>query len=785
MMLFTTNRSSRRTARRVLSTASIRTVENLEPRQQQQQQQQHSEYPHLFSPLTLHNGKLILPNRLVMGSMHTGLEGHSIPNVVEKYILQHKHGHEDLSRMAKYFQERAKGGIGLMVTGGIAPNMEGWVGPFAAKLTTHDEMEQHKVVTEAVHSVPIPMMDGTTVTPKICMQILHTGRYAYHPMAVSASKTKSPISPFKAKALTVGGVERTIRDFVHCAILAQQAGYDGVEIMGSEGYLLSQFLCPRTNLRNDAYGGNLENRSRLALEIIKQTRQATGDDFIIIFRLSLLDLVEGGLRWDEVVELAQRVETAGASIINTGIGWHEARVPTIATSVPRGAFVRPTAALKESGLISIPLVATNRINMPQVAESILASGASDMVSMARPLLADPDFLNKARTGRSDEIVTCIACNQACLDHAFVGKTASCLVNPRACHEMELEIKLLPEDQRKVIGVIGAGPAGCAFAIAAAQMGHSVTLYDQAADIGGQFNMAKRVPGKEEFHETIRYFQVMMKKLNINVKLETTMTVKDMEDDTSKEKWIVSTGVIPRDPQIPGMDHPKVLSYIDVLRNNAPVGKKVAVIGAGGIGFDVSEFLLHHDGTDKTVGDLDISEWWGEWGVDPSNNGQGGLKDTEFRKPLREIILIQRKKGKLGAGLGKTTGWIHRATLIKSKAVEMVNGASYDKVDDDGNLHIITMDGKKRIVEVDNIVVCAGQVVKNELEVMTKGTPLERKVFTIGGAFEAGELDAKRAIDMATRLAVRIHEDEVIPGQHKFQSNIGAEEKMMKLLKKYT
>ena len=746
-----------------------------------------AEFPHLFSPLTLHQGRLILPNRLLMGSMHTGLEGHSIPRWVETHILHHDsnstHDKDDLSRMAKYFQDRAQGGVGLMVTGGIAPNMEGWVGPFAAKLTTVQEMERHKVVTEAVHSVSVG--GNVAYTPKICMQILHTGRYAYHPMAVSASRTKSPISPFTAQALTRFGVQRTIRDFVRCASLAQQAGYDGVEIMGSEGYLLSQFLCPRTNQRQDEYGGTLENRSRLALEIIQQTRQATGDDFIIIFRLSLLDLVEGGLRWDEVVELAQRVEAAGASIINTGIGWHEARIPTIATSVPRGAFVRPTAALKESGLIGIPLVATNRINMPQVAEDILASGASDMVSLARPLLADPEFLNKAASGRSDEINTCIACNQACLDHAFVGKTASCLVNPKACHELELVTVLLPPEQRKTIGVIGAGPAGCAFAIAAAQMGHSVTLYDQATELGGQFNMAKRVPGKEEFHETIRYFQVMMKKLNVNVKLKTPMTFKDMENDISKDKWIVATGVDPRDPKIPGMEHPKVLSYIDVLRHNAPVGKKVAVIGAGGIGFDVSEFLLHHDGHDKQAKDVDMNEWWAEWGVDPSNKDRGGMKEMEFKPPFREIVLLQRKKGKLGAGLGKTTGWIHRATLVKSRAVEMVNGASYEKVDEDGNLHITTIDGTKRVLEVDNIVVCAGQVLKNELDVLAKGTAMEGRVFTIGGAFEAGELDAKRAIDMATRLAVRIHEDEVIPGHHKFESPMGAEEKVVRLLKKYS
>ena len=534
-------------------------------------------YPTLFSPLTLPNG-MILPNRVIMGSMHTGLEGHSIPAWFQQFALGMKHPHvtTNLDEMATYFTERAQGGVGLMVTGGIAPNREGWTGPFAAKLSTREEMELHKTVTAAVHDVKV--VEGSHTTAKICMQILHTGRYAYHPFSVSASSTKSPITPFKARGLSKGGIQQTTDDFVNCASLAQEAGYDGVEIMASEGYLLAQFLSPRTNFRNDEYGGSLENRARLPLEILKQIRQACGDDFIIIFRLSLLDLVEGGLQWDECVQMAQWIEAGGATILNTGIGWHEARIPTISTSVPRGAFVRPTAALKETGLISIPIVATNRINTPQVAEDILSSNASDLVSMARPLLADANFLNKAREGRADEINTCIACNQACLDHAFVGKTASCLVNPRAGHETELAKPiLLPKSGRKSICVIGAGPAGCAFAVTAAQRGHYVTLYDAHAEIGGQFHMAKRIPGKEEFNETLRYFRTMLQKEGVKLELNTTLSKKDMESKTNVDKWIVATGVKPRSLDIEGADHPKVLSYIDVLRHAVPVGRKVAVV----------------------------------------------------------------------------------------------------------------------------------------------------------------------------------------------------------------
>lgn len=673
-----------------------------------------------------------------------------------------------------------------MVTGGIAPNREGWTGPFAAKLSTVGEMEQHKKVTEAVHACQVPLEGGAPVSPKICMQILHSGRYGYHPLVVSASDTKSPISPFKAKGLTKAGLERTIMDFVQCASLAKEAGYDGVEIMGSEGYLISQFLCTRTNKRTDEYGGEkFENRMRFPLEIIKRTREAVGKDFIIIFRLSLLDLVKDGMSWDECLTMAQAVEDAGASMINTGIGWHEARVPTISTSVPRAAFARPTHLLKEAGVVEIPVVATNRINSPDVAEDLLESGVADMVSMARPFLADPELLSKSREGRTDEINTCIACNQACLDHAFVAKTASCLVNPRACQETNLEVKELPENQRLSVGVIGAGPAGCGFAVTAAQMGHKVTLYDRSDQIGGQFNMAKRVPGKEEFHETLRYFRTMLNKHGVDVKLGTDISLKDMEDNESTDKWIVATGVDPRTPNIPGLDHPNVLSYIDVLRNNAPVGKKVAIIGAGGIGFDVAEFLLHYDGTDKTPKDVDIEEFWESWGVDPNIEHRGGLiPPQDAGPPRREIIMCQRKKGKLGAKLGKTTGWIHRATLAKSQAVEMVDGVKYTKVDENGNLHI-ERQGMKRVLEVDNIVVCAGQLEKHDLETLAQDNEaLKQKVFTIGGAFFAGELDAKRAIDMGTRLATKIHDVSVVPGQHKFEAPMSSEEKLYKVLKRW-
>lgn len=755
-------------------------------------------YPTLFSPLNLGPDIGVLPNRALMGSMHTGLEGHTIPNMIVPWLMgDDPHHTNDLERMARYFQERAEGGVGLMVTGGISPNAVGIVGPFASKMTNHGEMLKHKLVTEAVHSVQVPMGDGgsssnpnDTVPARICMQILHTGRYAYHPFSVSASATKSPITPFKAKALSTSDVKSTIQDFVNCAVLAKEAGYDGVEIMGSEGYLLTQFLCPRTNNRTDEYGGSFENRARMALEIVRQTRQAVGKDFILIFRVSLLDLVDDALAFDECVALAQQLQDAGVTILNTGIGWHEARVPTISTSVPRGAFGFPTKNLKEQlgDALQIPVVATNRINDPSIAEELLTDGTCDMVSMARPFLADSELLKKSREGRAEEINTCIGCNQACLDHVFKAKTASCLVNPRACHETELNFKELPVEQRKNISVVGAGPAGCAFAVSAAQMGHTVTLYDQADDIGGQFNMAKRIPGKEEFYETLRYFRSQLKKYGVQLKMGTTVSYDQMRDEgDAVDKWVVSTGVNPRDPKIPGSENnPKVLSYIDVLRHKVPVGKRVALVGAGGIGFDVSEYLLHFDGNDKTATDLKNKDFWDEWGIDPSQTQRGGLlppDQQEKHEPQRQLYLLQRKKGKLGKTLGKTTGWIHRATLNKGN-VEMIGNVKYERVDENGHLHI-SQDGEKRVLEVDNVVICAGQVEHKELELSTKyDAALAAKVYPIGGAYFAGELDAKRAIDMATRLAIRIHEPEVVPGKHNFFAPPGPEEKMNTMLQRF-
>jgi len=766
-------------------------------------------YPHLFKPLRLRRENVVLSNRVLMGSMHTGLEGLSIPRFVLPFV-DGKSGHDHLSldKLAAYFRERAEGGVGLMVTGGISPNRQGWTGPFSSQLTNQREADLHRVVTRAVRDVRLPVARASsgshvedddslpiTVPSRICLQILHTGRYAYHPWAVSSSTTKSPISPFKARGLSRGGIRRTKDDFLRTAVLAREAGYDGVEIMGSEGYLLSQFLAPRTNTRNDEYGGpKLENRVRLPLEIVRETRAAVGDDFIVIFRLSLLDLVEGGLSFDESVQIAKWLEDAGVSIINTGIGWHEARVPTIATSVPRAAFAFPTERLAALKAVSIPLIATNRINDPDVAETLLRNNSETdlMVSMARPFLADPEFVNKAREGRKNEINTCIACNQACLDHVFVGKVASCLVNPRACHETELP-KPSPDnvDAPLNVAVIGAGPAGCAFAITAAQNGHNVTLYDKDDRLGGQFNMAKRIPGKEEFHETLRYFETMLNKHKVNIRLGTEITFDKMESMNDVDKWIVATGVDPRDPKIPGQDHPNVLSYVDVLKRKKPVGKRVAVIGAGGIGFDVSEYLIHYTGEDKIADEVSKEEFWHEWGIDSTLKERGGLAppDRHSDPDRRQLYLLQRKKSKLGAGLGKTTGWIHRATLNNSGAVEMISGVKYDEVDEKGHLHITVTDKKgrseKRVLEVDNIVVCAGQVEYDKLQVeATKSAALKEKVYTIGGAYMAGELDAKRAIDMGTRLALRIHDPAVTPGKHVMSSEPGIEESMFQLLKRF-
>lgn len=673
----------------------------------------HPKYPHLFEPLDL--GFTTIRNRTLMGSMHTGLE-------------EVKNGYE---RMAAYYGERAAGGVGLIVSGGIAPNVAGWTSPFGSRLTNKRTAEKHRQITEAVHK------HGG----KICLQILHTGRYGYHPFAVAPSPIKSPISPFKPWALSERGIQRTIRHFARCASLAQFAGYDGVEVMGSEGYLINQFIAKRTNHRTDKWGGAYENRIQFALEVVKAVRKACGEKFIIIFRLSMLDLVEGGSTWPEVVQLAKELEKTGVTIINTGIGWHEARIPTIATMVPRAAFTWVTRKMK--GEVNIPLVTTNRINMPNVAEKILADGDADMVSMARPFLADPELVNKSKDGREDEINTCIGCNQACLDHVFQRKISSCLVNPRACYETELNYK--PTSTKKNIAVVGAGPAGLAASTVLAERGHSVTLFEASSEIGGQFNIAKQIPGKEEFYETIRYFKRKIEVTGVNLKLNTKVDVSDL---SGFDEVILSTGITPRTPKIPGIDHPKVLGYVDVLRDKKPVGKKVALIGAGGIGFDAAEYLAHQGESTSQ----NLSAFLKEWGIDEKNEVRGGIEGIQAQPelPAREIYLLQRKESKVGAGLGKTTGWIHRSTL-KTKRVQMINGVNYDKIDDDG-LHI-SQNGDSRVLDVDNVVICAGQVSKNEMY-----EPLKEKgvsVHLIGGADLAAELDAKRAIDQGSRLAATL------------------------------
>ncbi len=654
-----------------------------------------------------------------MGSMHTGLEDGN------------KH-----DRLAAYFAERARGEVGLIVTGGYAPNRAGWVKPFAGKLTTRKEASRHRQITDAVHAE-----DG-----KIALQILHAGRYAYHPLAVAPSRIRSPITPFTPRELSTAGVEKQIRAFVRCAELAREAGYDGVEVMGSEGYFINEFLVTHTNKRNDRWGGDYSQRMRLPVEIVQRTREAVGDDFIIIYRLSMIDLIPDGNTWDETVTLAKAIEKAGATIINTGIGWHEARVPTIATSVPRGAFTWVTKKMKQE--VGIPLVTSNRINLPATAEQILADGSADMVSMARPMLADPEFVRKAREGRADEINVCIACNQACLDHTFSNKMSSCLVNPRACHETELNY--VPAPTRKRFAVVGAGPAGISAALVLAERGHDVDLYEAAAELGGQLNMAKVIPGKEEFHEMLRYFRKQIELLGVNVHLDTRVSAEDLASGNF-DGVIIATGVVPRDPQIEGQDHPKVLNYIDVLRHRSAVGERVAIIGAGGIGFDVAEFLVQ-DGSSPT---LDLDEWLAEWGVVDPAEARGGV-DTARARPepaAREVTLLQRKSGKLGAGLGKTTGWIHRATL-KMKGVNMVGGVNYERIGDEGLL--ITY-GEKREnptwLDVDNIILCAGQLPLRDIK-----EPLEAagiSTYVIGGADVATELDAKRAIDQGSRLAAQL------------------------------
>ncbi|MBT2118465.1 NADPH-dependent 2,4-dienoyl-CoA reductase [Dyella sp. LX-66] len=666
------------------------------------------DYPHLFAPLDL--GHTTLPNRILMGSMHTGLEDKAA----------------DYDKLAAYFAERARGGVGLMVTGGIAPSIEGWLKPFGGRLSMPWHVARHRKLTRAVQA------EGG----KLCMQILHAGRYGYHPLSVAPSKLKSPITPFTPRGLSSRGVERTIADFVRCAQLAREAGYDGVEVMGSEGYLINQFLVERTNRRSDRWGGSAAGRMRFPVEIVRRMREAVGRDFIIIYRLSMLDLVEQGQDWDEIVTLAKAVEAAGASIINTGIGWHEARIPTIVTSVPRAGFAWVTRKLK--GEVGIPLITTNRINMPDVAERILAEGDADMVSMARPLLADPDWAKKASTGRADRINTCIACNQACLDHVFQNKRASCLVNPRACHETELPIT--PAAQRKRIAVVGAGPAGMACASTLAERGHDVTLIDRAEEIGGQFNYAKRIPGKEEFHETLRYFRHRLADLGVTLRLRTKA---DVEALRGYDEVVIATGIAPRKVAFPGSDDARVLSYLDVLAHNRPVGQRVAIIGAGGIGFDVAEFLAEHAPSPTT----DVVRWTREWGVDMRLDARGGLLAAAPEKPARQIWLMQRSEGRPGARLNKTTGWVHRATL-KNKQVAMLGGVSYDRLDEAG-LHI-TVDGKSQLLPVDHVIVCAGQEPLRELADALLAAGIAAHV--IGGADVAAELDAKRAIAQGTRLA---------------------------------
>ncbi|MBB5204880.1 2,4-dienoyl-CoA reductase (NADPH2) [Inhella inkyongensis] len=682
-----------------------------------------SAYPHLLEPLDL--GFTTLRNRVLMGSMHTGLED----------------GRKHFDRAAAYFAERARGEVGLIVTGGFAPNVAGWVKPFAGTLSTSGAAQRHKLITGAVHQ------EGG----KIALQILHAGRYGYHPFIVAPSRIQSPITPFKPWALSERGIERQIRAFVRCAQLAREAGYDGVEVMGSEGYFINEFLSPHSNQRDDAWGGSYANRMRLPVEIVRRIREACGPDFIIIYRISLLDLLPQGQKWDEVMQLAQGVIAAGATILNSGIGWHEARVPTIATSVPRAGFAWVTKKLRE-GLraqgLNTPVVATNRINMPEVAEEVLAGGSADMVSMARPFLADPEFVKKAREGRRDEINTCIACNQACLDHTFKNQLASCLVNPRAAHETVLRIT--PVQTKKKVAVVGAGPAGLAAATTAAERGHAVTLFDAAAEIGGQFNLAKRIPGKEEFHETLRYFAKRIELTGVNLRLNTRVTAEDLK---GFDAVLLATGVTPRNPRIPGQDAPevadKVLGYIDVLRGSKPVGQKVVVVGAGGIGFDVAEFLLEA-GHSLT---LDPAAWNKHWGVGDPAEVPGGYLPPQPGAPRRQITLLQRKPGKPGGTLGKTTGWIHRA-MLKMAKVEMLGSANYERITPEG---LFVTWGEKRengqLIEADTIVLCAGQEPLRELQAPLQALGIQ--VQLIGGALEAGELDAKRAIRQGTEVAAAL------------------------------
>ncbi|MFQ2102937.1 FAD-dependent oxidoreductase [Aeromonas rivipollensis] len=669
-------------------------------------------YPTLLTPLDL--GFTQLKNRVLMGSMHTGLE-------------EEKGGFD---KLAAFYAERARGGVALIVTGGIAPNLRGRLVPHGSQLSFPWQVAKHKKVTGAVHQ------EGG----KIALQILHAGRYAYHPFSLAPSAIRAPISPFKPRAMSERQIRGTIRDFASTAALAKAAGYDGVEVMGSEGYLINQFICERTNQRSDGWGGSSENRMRFPLEIVRAIRERVGTDFIIIFRLSMLDLVEKGSSLEEVIALGKALEQAGVSLINTGIGWHEARIPTIATSVPRGAFSWVTAELKKH--LTVPLITTNRINTPEVAERILAQGEADMVSMARPFLADPEFVIKAAENRADEINTCIACNQACLDHVFKQKRASCLVNPRACFETELTFGRVP--QPKKLAVVGAGPAGLAFACYAAERGHQVSLFDQAPTIGGQFNFAKQIPGKEEFHETLRYFARRLEKCGVELYLGQRQSAESLLGGGFDEV-ILATGIRPRTPNIPGIEHPKVLNYLDVLRDGKPVGQKVAVIGAGGIGFDVAEFLVEKKGEGNAEHHRD--HWLKEWGIDKSLGERGGLIKPEIDAPERQIWLLQRKESKVGDGLGKTTGWIHR-TVLKNRKVQMLSGVQYLRIDDEG-LHIQVGEARQ-CLPVDQVIICAGQEPLRELQagLQAAGKP----VHIIGGADVAAELDAKRAIRQGAELA---------------------------------
>ena len=671
-----------------------------------------SQYPHLLEPLDL--GFTTLKNRVLMGSMHTALEEEP----------------DSYERMAAFYAERAQGGVGLIVTGGIAPNKEGVTGDHSSRLDGPDGIAGHRIVTDAVHQAG----------GKICMQILHTGRYAYSQELIAPSAIQAPINMFKPRAVTKADIEQQIEDFANCAHLAQQAGYDGVEIMGSEGYFINQFIAARTNQRDDEWGGDYENRIRFPLEVVRRVRERVGENFIIIYRLSMLDLVEGGSTRDEVIQLGQAIEQAGATIINTGIGWHEARIPTIATRVPRAAFTWVTAEFRKH--LSVPVITSNRINMPEVAEEVLARGDADMISMARPFLADAEFVNKAAEGRTDEINTCIGCNQACLDHVFVGNITSCLVNPRACHETELNY--IPATQLKKIAVVGAGPAGLGFATVAAERGHDVTLFDKADEIGGQFNVAKQIPGKEEFYETLRYYGRQIELTGVNLQLNTEVT-QQMLNEGGYDEVVLATGVAPRIPPIEGIEHDKVLGYLDVLKHKKPVGEKVAVIGAGGIGFDVSEYLTHEGQSAST----DIPLFMAEWGVDMTFSARGGVEEVlpKISKSERKVWLLQRKTSKVGAGLGKTTGWAHRKSL-QHKDVVMVPGCDYHKIDDEG-LHV-TIDGERQVLDVDHVVICAGQDPLRELQ-----EGLNMPAHLIGGADVAAELDAKRAINQGSRLAAEI------------------------------